>query len=144
MEGYTIQIMGKSEQEIHKIESLRKQAFHLKASTPDRYASAIKRDKIIPFALFKGEELIGGCYVGDNFDSLYIYYLFLNESYQKSGLKLGRRLLTEILAHKQEIEALLEKPLTCSKLHPNSEPVRKVYEEIGYQNANNGVMIKRI
>ena len=144
MEGYTIKIVGKTEEEILQIEALRKQVFHIKASAPNRYAKQIRDEKIIPFALFKGEDLIGGCYVGEGFDSLYIYYLFVREDFQKTGLRLGRGLLQEVLDHKAEIEALFDNHFERSALHPISEEVKKIYQKIGYQEAPRGLMIRTI
>lgn len=144
MEGYTIKITGKSHEEINEIESLRKEVFHIKEIAPNRYEKQIRDNVIIAFSLWKEDELIGGCYVGSNFDSLYVYFLFIKEKYQKNGLKLGRRLLSEILDHKNAVEELLDKSFDKSTLHPISEEVKKVYKAIGYVESVKGLMTRCI
>lgn len=144
MEGFTIHIIPDSEEQIRKIESLRKSVFHLKQDAPNRYAKPIRDGMIIPFALYKGDELIGGCYVGDGYDSLYIYYLFIREDYQKTGQNIGRRFLQNIINHKEQIEVLLNHPVKQSALHPMNDNLKKVYRAIGYQDGRSGMMVRAI
>ena len=144
MDHFRIGIIERDEQQIHAIESLRKEVFHLKPSSPDRYRKMILEEIIIPFALYDEEKLIGGCYVGKVYDSLHIYFLFVKEKYQKTGLQLGRRLLQEVINHKGEVEELLDSSFTTSTLYPICEKVREVYQSIGYEDSPKGMMIKCI
>jgi len=145
MKGYKINIVGNSDQELDAIEMIRKQAFHLKPTGENHYKKHIREGKMIPFSMEKEDgEMIGGCYLGEYRNSIYVYFLFLKPEYQKSGLQLGRKLLLEVLKHKKEIEEILHQSFDTSSLHPNCDKVKEVYESIGYKEESYGYYIKKI
>ena len=145
MEGYTVKIIEPYHKEdINEIETLRKKVFHLKVNTINRYEHHINYGKIIPFGLYKEEELVAGCYVGDAFDKLYVYFLFVKEEYQHTGLKLGRTLLQYVMDNKELVEKRLETSYQESALHPSNENNKALYQRFGFEYHPSGIMTMKI
>lgn len=144
MEEYEIRIINPYDEEIQEIEILRKKVFHLKQDSINRYEFHINHGIIIPFALYKDEELVAGCYIGDGFDKLYVYFLFVKEEYQHTGLRLGRTLLKYVLDHKELVEERLQTKFTEGALHPSNEKNRELYKRFGFINAKLGMMTMKI
>ncbi len=144
MEEYTIKIMNHLE-DINTIEQLRKEVFHLKQNATNYYEFHILHNQMIPYGMFYNNQLIAGCYISKSFDSIYVNFLFVKEEYRHNGLKIGRKLLLYILEHKKEIEEFFGQEFTISKLHPNNQESRRIYQTIGYNTTNNSnIMTKKI
>lgn len=128
-------------EEVLKIELLRHQVFHLKTDSKSISLSYstfhIMHNQLIPYGLYLNNELIAGCYISCLNDSLLIDYLFVKETYQNSGLRIGRLLLTEVLKQKNELEEFFKKSITMTKLTPNNEKSKAIYEKIGYSYQDN-------
>lgn len=143
MSTYTIKIV-KTPEELSLIESIRKEAFHLKDNSFNLYQKHIKANKIIPFALYKEDEMIGGCYIGEYQNAMYVYSLFLKENYQRSGEGIGRKFLLELSKYKKAIEALLKSTFEFISLHPCSDKLIEIYESIGFIEKGKGYYVKKI
>ena len=59
--------------------------------------------------------------------------LFVKESYQNTGLKLGRNLVLYVLDHKKEVEQLVGKKITASIIMPTSDKSFELYKKIGFE-----------
>ena len=143
MEEYEIRISSTKE-EIKEIEILRRKAFHLKMDSINRFEFHIKYNKIIPFAMYKDNEIVAGCYIMENFDSLYVSFLFVEEQYRNQGLRLGRRLLSYILENKEMVEERFNRQFDYSRLHPNNEKSRSIYKKVGYEDTSCPIMEKKL
>lgn len=110
------------------------------------YAKEIIEGKILVFVCKIDENIVATCYVSDLLNSLYVEYLFVQPEYQKSGLKLGIKLLQYIINNKHLAEEYFGCKFSKSKLTPSNEGITKIYEEEGYKIDDNDitVMTKRI
>lgn len=92
------------------------------------------------------QNIVATCYVSDLLNSLYVEYLFVQPEYQKTGLKLGIKLLQYIINNKHLAEEYFGCKFSKSKLTPSNEGITKIYEEEGYKIDDNDitVMTKRI
>lgn len=141
---YKIRIVC-NDSDLDEVEQIRKEAFHLKENAINTFKKHIENGKMIAFSLETEEdEKIGGCYLGEYNNTLYVYYLFLKESYQRSGKGIGRRFLLEIFNHKKAIELILKHNYEYSSLHPTCTKLTEMYKEIGYQEQTKGYYVKRI
>jgi len=134
-----------NENDLDEVEKIRKEAFHLKENSINVFKKHIQAGMMVAFSLeTEDNEKIGGCYLGEYNNTLYVYYLFLKESYQKSGKGIGRNFLLEILKHKKAIELILNKNYDFSSLHPTCTKLTNMYKEIGYEEKTKGYYVKRI
>lgn len=86
------------------------------------------------------------CYVSNLLNCLYVDYLFVQPEYQKTGLKLGRKLLQYITENKHLVEEYFGRKFSKSMLTPSNEETKKIYEKLGYkiEDKNITVMTKAI
>lgn len=64
------------------------------------------------------DEVIAGCYVSSDFNSLYVEQLFVLKKYQEVGLPLGQKLLSSITENKSFVEQYFNKESTFTKISP--------------------------
>lgn len=134
---------------LYEIELLRHQVFHLKTDDNSiRLSYSIfhaLHNRLIPFALYLNGDMAAGVYVSCYGNDLFIDHLFVKEEYQNTGLKLGRRLLNTVLELKPIFEKHFGKEISLSRLTPNNDKSRSIYEKIGYERqSNTPYMIKHI
>ena len=134
--------------ELYEIELLRNQVFHLKTDDVSIKTSysifhAIHQ-RLIPFGLKINGKLIAGIYVTCLNDSLFIDSIFVHEDYQKSELKIGKKLINAVLAMKPIFEEYYKKEIHQSKLTAKST-AREFYEKVGYEKEERTpYMVKKI
>ena len=133
-------------EEYEKIEELRKEVFDLKSSPGTYYLNGLIDNKIKAVATKKDNEIIAGCYFHSFINSLVIDQVFVKENYQETGLKLGRKLLLELLNHKKELEKILDTELYTTSIEPIDEKAEYIYRKIGYKQGNSftGMMHKSL
>ena len=135
-------------EELYAIELLRHQVFHLKTNDTSiktsYYIFHAMNNRLVPFGLTIDKKLVAGIYVSCIHDTLFIDSLFVHEDYQKSELKIGKKLLGTILELKPVFEEYFKKDITLSKLAATSS-AKEFYEKIGYQkDEKSPYMIKTI
>ena len=96
------------------------------------YIEDITNGRILVITCYYQDKLVGGCYVSNTLNSLYIDYLFILPEYQEKGLNLGRKLLLLILEKKQLVEEYFDTEFTQSKLYAPNEKTKHIYKKIGY------------
>lgn len=97
------------------------------------YIENIINGKILVITCYNEEKLVGGCYISNSLDSIYIDYLFILPEYQKTGQKLGRKLLQFVLDNKKIVEEYFDRKFTQSKLYAPNETNKDIYKKIGYE-----------
>lgn len=134
-----------NEENIEKLELARFDAYGMKTDEFDIkntfYANELRNKKFLAFGTYLEDELIGGCYVSNSRNSLFIEQLFIKRKYQR--LKLGTLLLTYILENKEMIEKYYQREFNACCLE-NRKELDKFYESLGYKRINQMVMKKRI
>lgn len=100
------------------------------------YANKIYNCEILPFATFMDSNMVAGCYVTDYFASIHIYYLFVQQRYQETGLYLGRNLLNYVLANKQLVERYFDFKTNRTTLCYLDDKSKRIYENLGYRAYN--------
>lgn len=143
------EIIEPTEENIIDLEVLRFNAHGVNVSTIDFHSfhsNAIRDGRYLVFGSYIAGELVGACYVSDLHNSLFIEHLFVKESYQESGLRLGRKLLSYINLNKRVVEEYFGHELNTSRLEYNSTKSKTLYEKIGYRETNSllGTMKKAI
>ena len=96
------------------------------------YQIGLEQGTMIPFGLYMNNQLVAGCYVSANENTLFIEQLFVHPHLQNSGLKAGRLLLNFILVNKKEVEKHFDTKFSVSALEPSSDKARAIYEKMGY------------
>ena len=148
---YQIERISPNDQRIYDLELLRHQVFHLKCD-PNHIVNSysifhIKHYQTIPFALSIADEIVAGCYISCYRDTLLVEFLFVNEKYHNSGLRLGRFLLGYILENKRIIEEQINQELRITKLAALNDKARYIYSQMGFayeENSKNPYMVKTI
>ncbi len=135
-----------TEEEFNKVEQLRKEVFDILPSFGVYYLNGLIENKIKAVATKSNEEIIAACYFHNRSTNLIIDQLFVKEDYQETGLKLGRKLLLDILNNKEKVEKLLNTKLQFSLIEPIDEKAEAIYKKIGYKPSNSilGTMRKTI
>ena len=127
-----------NQEEIMKAEYLRFRAFGIPFGVTDCdtfsfYYHQITNKNMIPYALYIRGRMVAGCYVSSTYDSLFIDQLFVMPELQGSGLKLGRLLLSYVLANKDEIGEFFNKDFERSSLETLNAKTTAIYQKVGYE-----------
>lgn len=122
---------------ILKIEQIRYNAYSKKVTDEELkntyYAQKLLSQEIICFIYTYHDEVVAGCYVSSDFNSLYVEQLFVLKKYQEVGLHLGQKLLSYIIKHKDIVESYFNQELSYTKLSPNSDKSYNIYKKMGYR-----------
>ncbi len=127
-----------------EIEKLRREVFDIHFNSGTYYLNNLIYNKKKAIATKKDNEIIAGCYFHSFLSDLVIDVVFVKEEYQGSGLKLGRRLILDILNHKKKIENILHTKLYTSSIDPIDEKAEALYKKIGYRYGNNNTGVMHI
>ncbi len=110
----------------------------------ESYIKDICTKRILPFIIIYKDKIVGGSYVSNTLNSLYIDYLFILPEYQEKGLRLGRQLLKFILKNKQLVEEYFDTNFTQSKLCATNEKTKKLYTKMGYKEIGEEMYCKKL
>lgn len=122
---------------ILKIEQIRYNAYSKKVAYEELkntyYAQKLLSQEIICFIYTYHDEVVAGCYVSSDFNSLYVEQLFVLKKYQEVGLHLGQKLLSSIIENKNFIEHYFNKEFTYTKISPCDPKSNNIYKKMGYR-----------
>ena len=117
-----------------ELEDLRDDAYQVESSFKERlhYLKRLESHKFIALSAHYQDELVAGCYVSDQFSTLYIQQLFVGYKWQAKHYHFGKLLLLETLRRREELEQYFQKELWQSQLVAYDERAKKIYESVGY------------
>lgn len=123
-----------------KLEKIRLNAYNIntKDLSPKEtfYYQKLKEKKYLIYTCYLNNKLVGGCYISNSNNSLYIEQLFISKNQQNSKYHLGKNLLKYILTQKKEIEKYFNQTFNYSTL--DSLPkATTLYKSLGYKQKNN-------
>jgi len=133
-------ILKPTDENIILLEQLRYNAYgfdnqELKNGNP-LHIKYLKEGKYLAFGSYLNDQLIGGCYISNSHNSLYIEELFISKQHQKTSLHLGTNLLLHILKNKDKVEEYFKTKLNYSYLEPRKN-TETFYENLGYKETSN-------
>lgn len=132
----TYKLMEPTKENSYLTEQLRLKSYGINPSPKDfdeYYIENICNGTIIAIICYQDNKPIGGCYISDTFNSIYIDYLFVLPEYQNKGLHIGRSILQYIFDNKNIVEEYYNKEFTQSKLYATSPKSKALYKKIGYK-----------
>lgn len=133
------QVESNSLELANKLEFLRLSSYGFTPTEEDYdqyYIENIINKKILVITCYKDEKIVGGCYISNTLNSIYIDYLFILPEYQETGLRLGRKLLQFILDNKHLVEEYFDREFSQSKLYAPNEKTKNIYKKLGYDEEN--------
>lgn len=113
------------------VEKLRREVFHLN-NAGNYYLDRLFDCKLHVLATLDNEEIVAGLYFHCFEDSLMIEQVFVKESYQNTGLKLGRELIKELISRKQQLEEIHGKKLTICRIESQGKKSHELYKKSGF------------
>jgi len=132
-----INLLNPTPANILALEQIRYNAYDKKVSPAELantyYAKKLSTQEIVCFVYIYEGEIVAGCYVSPDFDSLYIEQLFVLKKYQEVGLHLGQKLLSYILEHKEIVEQIFNKELSYTKIASCNTKSNNIYRKMGYR-----------
>lgn len=133
-----------NEKIIEELELARFDAYGMKTDDFDLKntfsANQLRNKKYLAFGAYLEDELVGGCYVSNSRNSLYIEELFVKKEAQK--IKVGTNLLKYVLKRKSFIEKYYHQEFNTSCLENRNES-NGIYQSLGYRKISSIVMSKR-
>ena len=120
----------------NKLEELRLRSYGINPSPKDYdpyYIDNIIKGNMLAFTCYKDNDIIGGCYISNAFNSIYVDYLFILKEYQNKGLHIGRQLLQFILDNKILVEEYYKTEFNESRLYALTDKTKEIYSSMGYE-----------
>lgn len=131
-----------------EMEDLRDDAYQLESSFKERlhYLKRLESQKYVALSAYYQNELVAGCYVSDQFSTLYIQQLFVGYNWQGKHYHFGRLLLLETLKRREELEQYFKKEFWRSQLVAYDERSKKIYKNVGYVPlyGKGNIMVKKL
>lgn len=127
------------EQIIDKLENIRYNAYEITNQPPIKenyHYRMLQQNKYLVYGCYLNDQLVGACYISNSYNSLYIEQLFIKKQYQKTGLYLGKNLLTYILTQKDKIEKHFNTTINYSYLDSTPNSIN-LYKSLGYKETKN-------
>ena len=133
-------------EEYIEVEELRREVLDLHNLNTYRYIKDLKENELYSYATRIDNTIVAGCYFSVYYSILNINQLFVKETYQNTGARLGRNILQYLFKNKEEIELLTGKKISLSMIYPTNDKSLALYKKIGYENINNdySMMLKKI
>lgn len=133
-------IINLTDENILKLEQIRYDAYkfdkqELKEGNP-LYIKYLKEGKYLVFGCYLNNQLIGGCYISNFHNSLYVEQLFISKQHQRTSLHLGTNLLLHVLKNKDQVEEYFQIKLNYSYLEPRKN-TENFYQNLGYRETSN-------
>ena len=121
-------------EQLLELEDLRDDAYQVESSFKERlhYLKRLESHKFIALSAHYQDELVAGCYVSDQFSTLYIQQLFVGYKWQAKHYHFGKLLLLETLRRREEFECFFQKKFCLYQLVAYDERAKKIYESVGY------------
>lgn len=145
MEGITFSLVTIDEEMIRELEKVRFNAYHMDISelspTESFSAQQLREGEYIAFAALSKQQIIGGCYVSNNYNSLFIEQLFIKEEFQNKHI--GTALLAYTLKHKDIIQQYFNQRFYYSYLD-NLNIQNQMYQKLGYVETDSYLMKKHL
>lgn len=133
-----------TDENIEKLELARFDAYGMKTDDFDLKntfsANQLRNKKYLAFGAYLEDKLVGGCYVSNSRNSLYIEELFVRKD--ASQIEVGTNLLKYVLKRKSFIEKYYCQEFNISCLE-NREELNGIYQSLGYRKISQIVMSKR-
>ena len=133
-----------TDENIEKLELARFDAYGMKTDDFDLKntfsANQLRNKKYLAFGAYLEDKLVGGCYVSNSRNSLYIEELFVRKD--ASQIEVGTNLLKYVLKRKSFIEKYYCQEFNTSCLE-NREELNGIYQSLGYRKISPIVMSKR-
>lgn len=133
-----------TDENIEKLELARFDAYGMKTDDFDLKntfsANQLRNKKYLAFGAYLEDELVGGCYVSNSRNSLYIEELFVRKDTKQ--IEVGTDLLKYVLKRKSFIEKYYHQEFNTSCLE-NREELNDIYQSLGYRKISQIVMSKR-
>ena len=133
-----------TDENIEKLELARFDAYGMKTDDFDLKstfsANQLRNKKYLAFGAYLEDELVGGCYVSNSRNSLYIEELFVRKDTKQ--IEVGTDLLKYVLKRKSFIEKYYHQEFNTSCLE-NREELNGIYQSLGYRKISQIVMSKR-
>ena len=133
-----------TDENIEKLELARFDAYGMKTDDFDLKntfsANQLRNKKYLAFGAYLEDELVGGCYVSNSRNFLYIEELFVRKD--ASQIEVGTDLLKYVLKRKSFIEKYYHQEFNTSCLE-NREELNDIYQSLGYRKISQIVMSKR-
>ena len=133
-----------TDENIEKLELARFDAYGMKTDDFDLKntfsANQLRNKKYLAFGAYLEDKLVGGCYVSNSRNSLYIEELFVRKDAKQ--IEVGTNLLKYVLKRKSFIEKDYQQEFSTSCLE-NREELNGIYQSLGYRKISQIVMSKR-
>lgn len=133
-----------TDENIEKLELARFDAYGMKTDDFDLKntfsANQLRNKKYLAFGAYLEDKLVGGCYVSNSRNFLYIEELFVRKD--ASQIEVGTDLLKYVLKRKSFIEKYYHQEFNTSCLE-NREELNDIYQSLGYRKISQIVMSKR-
>ena len=133
-----------TDENIEKLELARFDAYGMKRDDFDLKntfsADQLRNKKYLAFGAYLEDKLVGGCYVSNSRNSLYIEELFVRKDAKQ--IEVGTNLLKYVLKRKSFIEKYYRQEFNTSCLE-NREELNGIYQSLGYRKISQIVMSKR-
>lgn len=133
-----------TDENIEKLELARFDAYGMKTDDFDLKntfsANQLRNKKYLAFGAYLEDKLVGGCYVSNSRNSLYIEELFVRKDAKQ--IEVGTNLLKYVLKRKPFIEKYYRQEFNTSCLE-NREELNGIYQSLGYRKISQIVMSKR-
>ena len=132
--------------EFLKLENLRYEVLGLPKEIMGKsyYLDKFNKYKLLGAGAYIDNKLVGGIYISDSYDTLYIEYLFVSKEYQSNKNHIGSELLSFVLKNKNAFEEYFNIDIYVSMLEPGSELLRMYYRKFGYKDIGNNYMKRTI
>ncbi len=105
------------------------------------FINRIKNSEICVLACFIDDSVVGGLYLSNYLNSLYIEKVFVKEIYQKQGI--ASYMINYVINNKEYFEGFFNKKVEYSKLEPNSKLTIDIYRKLGYRGPDDLNIMKR-
>lgn len=135
-------INNPNSKEIEELEKLRCEI--IKIDKSNYYLDLLLNGKIIGIGCYYNNQLIGGAYISDFLNSIYIEQLFVKEEYQNNALHIGSSILKYILENKKIFSEYYNKNFDTCRLESKNRD--SLYSKLGFKKEGNimGTMKKRL
>ena len=129
--------------DIELVDRLRYDAQNMEYVDNNFFINRIKNGEICVLACFIENSVVGGIYLSNSLNSLYVEKIFVKEQFQKCGI--ATFMINYVINNKHYFEGLFHKKIDFSILEPNSNLTVDLYRKLGFRGPDNlNIMRRRI
>ena len=133
----------KNVDDLNLVDRLRYDVENLEYVEDNYFINKIKNNEICVLACFIDNSVVGGVYLSNYLNSLYVEKVFVKESFQKQGI--ASSMIKYVINNKDYFEGFFNKRIDYSKLEPNSNLTIDIYRKLGYRGPDDlNIMRRRI